>query len=73
MLEDWIRAATALSRAAVVGGADDRGLHNIQINLPRDIYDRMEREVGKGTIPDVKIGLAETVRINGIKFVRSPL
>lgn len=76
MIDGFVAAALTLSRATIDTGANERCLKRLQVNLPAEVFDRLERSAKNDDRfvdgDDYRLR-AETVIIAGIRFVRSPV
>jgi hypothetical protein len=79
MLTDFTAVATAMTRAVLNAGGTEDDLKNIQVTLPREVFDRLVRDAESSKGADlVKVDAHlhqanDSMRIYGINFVRSPL
>ncbi len=76
MIDGFVAAALALARAALETGADEAELKKLQVSLPADVFDRIERATKDDPSfikPARSTQLRETLLIAGIKFVRTPI
>jgi hypothetical protein len=78
MIQGFVDAALALSRAVIETGVDEAELKKLQINLPAEVFDRlataMTGYVGmQRYIRPAAPAATGTIRIAGLKFIRTPL
>jgi hypothetical protein len=72
MIDGFVTAALALASAVKNTGVDDVELRKLQVHLPAEVFDRIERNSANDPrfVQDALAQARETIRIADITFVR---